>query len=34
MKKEQPTQKTPKGEEFPVPKRRDFLGNPNKAAKP
>ena len=28
------TQTTPKGEEIPVPKRRDFLKNLKKAAKP
>ncbi len=28
------TQKTPKGEEIPVPKRRDFLRNLKKVAKP
>ena len=28
------TQKTPKGEEIPVPKRKDFLKNLKKAAKP
>jgi len=28
------TQKTPKGEEIPVPTRRDFLKNLKKAAKP
>lgn len=31
---DQPKQKTPKGQEIPVPKRGDFLRNLKKAAKP
>jgi len=32
--KYEPTQKTPKGEEIPAPKRRDSIRNVKKAAKP
>jgi len=31
---DQPTQKTPHGQEIPVPKREDFLRNLKKAARP
>ena len=31
---DQPKQKTPKGQDIPVPKRRDFMRNLKKAAKP
>jgi hypothetical protein len=30
----EPTQKTPKGQEIPIPKRSDFIENLKKAAKP
>ena len=31
---DQPTQKTPKGQEIPIPKRKDFMRDLKKAAKP
>jgi len=31
---DQPKQKTPKGEEIPIPTRKDFLGNLKKATRP
>ena len=34
LRKGEPTQITEKGFEIPVPKRRDFIGNLRKAAKP
>jgi hypothetical protein len=32
--REEPTERTPKGYEVPVPKRREFFGNLKKVAKP
>jgi hypothetical protein len=33
-KNDQPKQKTPKGQEIPIPKRKDFMRDLKKAAKP